>query len=163
MLRTHPFVCSLPKSEADALNAQSGRMYTDMLVCQYRVYRRQGVWLRPEHGERWQDAHGGPTTLHAHSRDAAQQGFYTACKTAKACRDIGLDVKYPYHRKRWRTTVWKPSGIRLQDGSVRLARARGLAPVTVPLPPHLHTLPLAAFRRRGWSGSEWRSTTSGSW
>jgi hypothetical protein len=95
MLRPHQFVGCLPKSEADALNAESGRLDTDMLVCHYRVYRRQGVWLRSAHGERWEDTHGGPTTLHAHSRDAAQQGFSTACKTANACRDLGLDVQYP--------------------------------------------------------------------
>jgi hypothetical protein len=93
MLRTVQCSCTLHKADADALNAESGRIYTDMLVCHYRVYRKQGIWLRPEHGERWQDAHGGPTTLHAHSRDAAQQGFYKACKTAKACRDAGLDVE----------------------------------------------------------------------
>jgi hypothetical protein len=137
MLRTVQFVCTLPKDEADALNAESGRLYTDLLDRQYRIYRRQGIWLRPEQGERWEDRHGGPTTLHAHSRDAAQQGFYTACKTAKACKAAGLDTKYPYHRKLWRTTIWKTSGIRLQDGALRLARARGLTPVTVPLPPHL--------------------------
>ena len=95
MLRTVQCACTLPKDEADALNAESGRLYTDMLVCHYRVYRRKGVWLRPELGERWQDAHGGPTTLHAHSRDAAQQGFYKACTTAKACQAAGLDTRYP--------------------------------------------------------------------
>ena len=95
MLRTVQFGCTLPKDEADALNAESGRLYTDMLVCHYRIYRHKGVWLRPELGERWQDAHGGATTLHAHSRDAAQQGFYKACKTAKACQAAGLDTRYP--------------------------------------------------------------------
>lgn len=122
MLRTVQFACTLPKAEADALNAESGRIYTDMLVSHYRIYRRQGHWLKAEHGERWEDAHGGPTTLHAHSRDAAQQGFYAACKTARACKQAGLDTKYPYHRKRWRTTIWKRSGIRLQAGIVLLAR-----------------------------------------
>jgi putative transposase len=135
MLRTVQFGCTLPKDEADALNAESGRL------------RHTGVWLRPEQGERWEDAHGGPTTLHAHSRDAAQQGFYKACTTAKACQAAGLDTNYLYHRKRWRTTVWKTSGIRLQDSALRLARARGLAPVTVPLPPQLRTRSLAAFRQ----------------
>jgi hypothetical protein len=100
----------------------------------------------PSRGERWEDAHGGPTTLQAHSRDAAQQGFYTACTTAKACQAVGLDTKYSYHRKRWRTTVWKASGIRLQDSALRLARARGLAPVVVSLPSHLSAVPAAAFR-----------------
>ena len=62
MLRTVQCACTLSKDEADALNAESGRLYTDMLVCHYRIYRHKGVWLRPELGERWQDAHGGPTT-----------------------------------------------------------------------------------------------------
>jgi putative transposase len=93
MLRTVQFACSLPKADADALNAESGRVYTDMLVCYYRVYRKQVVWLAPKSGERLEDALGGPSTLHAHSRDAAQQGFYKACKTAKACRQPGLEAK----------------------------------------------------------------------
>src|SRR5215469_6917666 len=103
MLRTVQFTCSVPKADADALNAESGRIYTNMLVRHYRLYRKQGVWLAPRLGERLEDALGGPTNLHAYSRDAAQQGFYKACKTARACRQQGLDVKYPHHRKRWRT------------------------------------------------------------
>ena len=145
MLRTVQFVCTLPKPEADALNAESGRIYTDMLVSHYRLYRKQGVWLKRENGERWEDLHGGPTTLHAHSRDAAQQGFYKACKTARACRQLGLDVNYPYKRKRWRTTYWKQLGMRLHTGVLCLARARGLPPVEVALPTHLRALPQAAF------------------
>ena len=145
MLRTVQFSCTLPKPEADALNAESGRIYSDMLVSHYRLYRKQGVWLTHENGERWEDLHGGPTTLHAHSRDAAQQGFYKACKTARACRQMGLEVKYPYKRKRWRTTCWKKLGIRLHAGILRLSRARGLPPVKVALPSHLLALPDTAF------------------
>ena len=95
MLRTAQCTCTLPTDKADALNAESGRLYTDMLVCQSRISRRMGVWLPPEQGQRWQDAHGGATMLHAHSRDAAQQGFSTACTTARACQQAGLDTKYP--------------------------------------------------------------------
>src|SRR5579862_1195914 len=144
MLRTVQFACSLPKTEADALNAESGRIYTDMLVRHYRLYRKQGVWLAPRSGERLEDALGGPTTLHAHSRDAAQQGFYKACKTAKACKAAGMDTKYPHWRKRFRTTIWKsPKGITRQGAALLLGRARGLAPVQVALPSHLVSLPTA--------------------
>src|SRR6516165_8932360 len=122
MLSTVQFPCSLPKAEADVLNAESGRIYTDMLVQHYRRYRKQGVWLSQKCGERLEDALGGPTTLHAHSRDAAQQGFYKACKTAKACRELGLQVRYPHKRKHFRTTIWKRAGIRLKDGKLLLAR-----------------------------------------
>lgn len=145
MLRTIQFACTLPKSEADALNAESGRIYTDMLVSHYRLYRKQGVWLTHENGERWEDLHGGSTSLHAHSRDAAQQGFYKACKTARACRQVGLAVKYPYKRKRWRTTCWKKLGLHRHAGHLSLSRARGLPPVNVALPPNLLPLPAAAF------------------
>ncbi len=145
MLRTVQFACTLPKAEADALNAESGRVYTDILVQHYRRYRKQGIWLSPKSGERLEDALGGPTTLHAHSRDAAQQGFYKACKTAKACRDLGLEVNYPHKRKRFRTTIWKRTGIRKQAGMLLLARARGLPPLLVALPVHLSDLPVSAF------------------
>jgi putative transposase len=145
MLTTAHFACSLPKDDADALNAESGRVYTDTLVQHYRIFRKQGVWLSQKSGERLEDATGGPTTLHAHSRDAAQQGFYKACKTAKACRELGLDTHYPHKRKRFRTTIWKHTGIRKRAGTLLLARAKGLPPVSVPLPTHLSALPATAF------------------
>ena len=145
MLRTVQFACTLPKPEADALNAESGRVYTDMLVRHYRLYRKQGVWLAPRTGERLEDALGGPTSLHAHSRDAAQQGFYKACKTAKACKQAGMDTKYPHRRKRFRTTIWKSTGMRLQAGVLLLARAKGLSAVQVSLPSHLLPLPASAY------------------
>src|SRR5260221_1184697 len=145
MLRTVQFACTLPKSEADELNLDSGHIYTDMLVRHYRLYRKQGVWLAPKSGERLEDALGGPTSLHAHSRDAAQQGFYKACKTARACRQQGLDVKYPHRRKRFRTTIWKRTGISRTARTLVLARARGLAPVLFTLPPNLLVLSEAGF------------------
>ena len=145
MLRTVQFACTLPKAEADALNTESGRVYTDMLVQHYRCYRKQGIWLSPNGGERLEDALGGSTTLHAHSRDAAQQGFYKACKTAKVCRALGLEANYPHKRKRFRTTIWKHTGIRKQAGTLALARARGLPPLLVTLPAPLAALPVSAF------------------
>jgi putative transposase len=59
---------------------------------------------------------------------------------------VGLEVKYPHKRKRWRTTIWKsPKGIRVQAGMLLLSLARGLAPVQVRLPTNLLPLPAAAF------------------
>jgi putative transposase len=100
MIRTHIFPCSLSRAAADALNRESGRIYTAVMVRHYRVYRKKGQWLSPGAGERIEDS-TGPTLLHAHSRDAAQQGYYKACKTARTLRKQGdLDVRYPYRRKR---------------------------------------------------------------
>ena len=145
MIRTHVLSCKLPKAEADALNRESGRVYTQTLVWHYRIYRRKGIWLSPNADGRLNDYFGGDTILHAHGRDAAQQGFYKACKTARTCRKMGMDVKYPHKRKFWRTTVWKNTGIRVRDGSLLLARARGTQPIPVNLPAPLSALPLQAF------------------
>jgi putative transposase len=74
------------------------------------------------------------------------RAFYKACKTARACRDVGLDVKYPHKRKHWRTTIWKaPKGIRVPAGTLLLSRARGFAPIQVRLPNNLLPLAAAAF------------------
>jgi putative transposase len=133
MIRTHRVPCTLPKAEADALNRESGRVYSETLVWHYRLYRRQGIWLSPAQAEKLGDLLSG-TTLHAHSRDAAQQGFYRACKTAQAGRASGRKTRYPRKRQFYRTTVWKRSGIRVRAGVVLLSRARGLAPVSLPWP-----------------------------
>lgn len=114
MIRTHILPCRVPKAEADALNCESGRIYTRALVEHYRVYRQTGHWLSPGGLEHLVDAYEQetPRLLHAHSVDAAQQGFVQACHTARACRALGLATRYPYRRKLWRTTIWKTSGIR---------------------------------------------------
>src|SRR6266545_485780 len=142
VIRTHMLPCAIPRAEADALNRESGRVYTETLVWHYRIYRRKGIWLSPGAAERLGD-YLSPTTLHAHSRDAAQQAFYKACKTAKANR--GMGAKYPHKRKYYRPTIWKNSGIRVQNGAVLLARARGLTPIVVALPPAFQAFGKAAF------------------
>jgi putative transposase len=75
MIRTHLFPCSLSRAEADALNRESGRIYTAVLVRHYRVYRKKGHWLSPGAGERVEDS-TGPTLLHAHRREQCRGALY---------------------------------------------------------------------------------------
>jgi putative transposase len=144
MMRVQTFPCSLDKAEADALNRESGRIYTAVLVWHYRIYRRTGHWLSEYAAKRLEDYLGGITTLHAHSRDAAQEGFYDACKVAKRQRQAGLEMRYPHRRRFSRTTTWKTTGMR---GVILLARARGLELVQVALPSHLLACPANAFKQ----------------
>lgn len=145
MIRTHTLPCSLPRHEADALNAESGRLYSLTLLWHWRIYRRKGIWLSQSAAEKLGDFMS-QTTLHAHSRDAAQQGFYRACTTIRTLKKQGdTDARYPSRRKRYRTTVWKNTGIRMKGGHLRLARAKGLPPVSIQLPPDLAHVPPAAF------------------
>ncbi len=81
--------------------------------------------------------------MHAHSIDAAEQGFPKACKTARANRDDG--AHYPHKRKFWRTTIWKNTGIRKRDGALLLACARGQDSVQLMLPSNLASIPAASF------------------
>src|SRR5262249_6271055 len=142
MIRPHIIPCTLPKPTADALNRASASIYTRTLVTHYRVYRKRGKrtrhWLSQFAAMRLNDylTRFDPPLLHAHSKDAAQEAFYKACKTTKANRHSG--AKYPHKRKPYRTTVWKQSAIRHQDHRLLLSRAKGLPPITVELPDHLH-------------------------
>jgi putative transposase len=145
MIRTHFISCTLPRDLANALNRESGRIYTEMLVTHYRVYRQTSYWLARKDGERLNDFYNAAKSklLHAHSIDAAQQGFYKACKTAKLNRHLG--AKYPHWRKFYRTTVWKSTGIRHDGDTLLLALARGRAPLQLPLPVGLRNLASDSF------------------
>ncbi|HKB49239.1 MAG TPA: hypothetical protein VKC57_16145, partial [Ktedonobacterales bacterium] len=141
------FPCALAKAEADALNRESGRVYTNVLVWHYRIYRRTGHWLSEYAAKRLEDYLGEATTLHAHSRDATQEGFYDACKVAKSQRQSGLDMRYPHPRKYYRTTTWKSTGIRVRGGMLLLARARGLEPIRVALPSNFLAHPASTYKQ----------------
>jgi putative transposase len=129
------------------LNRESGRVYTNVLVWHYRVYRRTRHWLSEYAAMRLEDYLGGPTMVHAHSRDAGQGAFYGACKVARSQQRMGLEMRYPHRRRCYRTTTWKNTGIRICDGVVLLARARGLEPVQVVLPANLLAYPATAYKQ----------------
>jgi putative transposase len=145
MIRTHVFSSSLPKDTADRLNRESGRIYTGVLVEHYRILRHSDHWLSPGAAEKLSD-YLSTTFLHAHSRDAAQQGFYKACKTAHAQKAAGMgQAHYPHHLKTFRTSIWKNTGIRKHDDVLLLSLARGHEPIRVPLPTELAVLPSESF------------------
>jgi len=149
MLRVIYFRAQINPSLADALNQESGRVYTDALVRHWRVYRRHGHWLSRKAASKLQDVElGASTLLHSHSLDAAREGFYQACRTARQCRQQGLENKYPYKRKRFRPTVWKHSAIRRAGAAMllSLARGHGLSPIRVRLPAQLRELAVEAIR-----------------
>ena len=125
MIRTVVFRCHLSQKEADALNRESGRIYSRVMVEHYRIYRKKGIWLNNAQAEKLDDVYHGheAALLHSHSIDASQQGFYKACKTAKTNKADGLPgARYPHKRKHYRTTVWKNTGIRLKDNRTKAER-----------------------------------------
>jgi putative transposase len=137
MLRTRILPCDLPRAACDALNAASGAIYTGVMVWHWRTIRRKGHWLSEKTAYRWADRRS-TAALHAHSIDAAQQGFYRACAVARALRKAGFaDVRFPYHRRKFRTTIWKVTGIRREGDVLILSGGRGNRPIAIRLPVEL--------------------------
>jgi putative transposase len=141
---TYQFACHLPHEIADALNAESARIYNAVMVEHWRIYRKKGIWLRQGAAEKLHDFYDKetPKLLHSHSIDAIQQAFYKACKTTRTLRKNGDEqARYPYKRRRYRTTIWKSSGVyRVNNGVLYLSLADGLQRLAVPLPAHLTQL-----------------------
>ncbi len=135
MILTKVFRATQPKSLLDECNKESGRIYTRTMVEHWRIYRKHNVWLSQFDDMYINDFLFKETTLHAHSRDAAQEAFAKAVKTTHALRKAGFpDAQFPHKIKYWKTTIWKNTGIRVWEGVAFLARARGLEPIRVQLP-----------------------------
>ncbi|HEV8192565.1 MAG TPA: hypothetical protein VGP82_13945 [Ktedonobacterales bacterium] len=62
MMRVQAFPCALAKADADALKRASGRIYRNVLIWPYRIYRRTGHWRSEDAAKRLEEYLGGPTT-----------------------------------------------------------------------------------------------------
>ena len=163
MILTQTFRATQPKSLLDECNRESGRIYTRTMVEHWRIFRKHNVWLSQFDDMHMNDFLFKETTLHAHSRDAAQEAFAKAVKTTHALRQAGFsDAEFPHKIKYWKTTSWKNTGIRVREGVALLARARGLDPIYVPLPFDLQGLSFVEARlvyNRKTSHYEWHFVT----
>lgn len=163
MILTQVFRAAQPKSLLDECNLESGRIDTRTMVEHWRIYRKHEVWLSKFDDMKMNDFLFKETTLHAHSRDAAQEAFAKAVKTTHALRKAGFaDAQFPHKTKFWKTTIWKNTGIRVRDGVAFLARARGLEPICVQLPSDLQGLSFVEARlvyNRKKSHYEWHFVT----
>lgn len=69
MIRTHIIPCKLPKAVCDALNEESGRIYSQVLVYHWRTYRKKQIWLSSRSAKKINDylRRGIPSGLYAHT------------------------------------------------------------------------------------------------
>jgi putative transposase len=159
MIRTHILPCALPRPVADALNRASGAIYTSVLVCHWRVVRHKGHWLSEKAGTRWSDSQLPVKPLHAHSLDAAQQGFYHACRTTRALRKVGMpEATFPHWRKRFRTTIWKNTAIKKVGAMLTLSNGKGNLPITLTVPRDLADVLRILEVRLVYDRKAWRYT-----
>lgn len=143
MIRTYTVPCDLPKEQADALNLASGRIYSGIVARHWRLLRKKGLWLSEKTLTKLSDLRLADKDLamHAHSIDAAQQGFFKACKTTRALRKAGFpEANFPWRNKKFRTTIWKNTAIKFKLGKLELSAGAGNPKISIDLPEALHNV-----------------------
>jgi putative transposase len=140
MIRTHILPCHLPLAEADALNLASGRIYSGIVSRHWRLLKQKGLWLSQKSLTKLSDLRWSERDLplHAHTIDAAQQGFFKACRTTRALRKAGQpEAHFPWHTPKYRTTIWKNTSFRHRGATLELSNGTGNPRLTIPLPTEL--------------------------
>lgn len=143
MIRTQIVPCKLNKEICDSLNLASGRIYSGIVSRHWRLLKQKGLWLKEKSLTKLSDMRlaNRDLPLHAHSIDAAQQGFFKACVTTRAIRKAGYpETKFPWRSKKFRTTIWKNTAIKFNDGVVRLSNGQGNSRIEIALSIHLHSV-----------------------
>lgn len=125
-------------SQCQALRAEAGRLWTDLVTLHTRA-RAHGQWLSA--GELEQATKGGQYALHSQSVQALCQKFSANVETATALRtqeqaESGrMQTQYPHHAKPYQTVVWKDQALTLlPSGQLRLPTGGQRPPVLLPLP-----------------------------
>lgn len=143
MIRTHILPCTLPKAPCDALNLHSGRIYSGIVSRHWRLLRQKDLWLSEKALTKLSDLRlaSRDIPMHAHSIDAAQQGFFHACRTTRALRKAGFpEARFPWRQKKFRTTVWKNTAIKCKGTTLELSTGAGRPKVCIALPTQLHAV-----------------------
>lgn len=143
MIRTHILPCRLPHATCDALNLSSGRIYSGIVSRHWRLLRQKDLWLSEKALTKLSDLRWASrdVSMHAHSIDAAQQGFFNACRTTRALRKAGFsEVRFPWRQKKFRTTVWKNTAIKRKGTTLELSTGARREKLSIALPAVLHTV-----------------------
>lgn len=142
MIRTQIVPCKLNKEICDSLNLASGRIYSGIVSRHWRLLKQKGLWLKESTLTRLSDIRPSVQAhaMHAHSIDAAQQGFFKACTTTRALRKAGIEANFPWRSKKFRTTIWKNTAIKLVNGVVRLSNGQGNQRIEIALPNNLSNI-----------------------
>jgi putative transposase len=150
MIRTYSINCKLKKEIADALNLNSGRIYSGIVARHWRLLRQKGLWLSEKALTKLSDLRlaNKDLSMHAHTIDAAQQGFFKACKTTRALRKAGFpEANFPWRSKKFRTTIWKNTAVKFKAGVLELSTGAGNPKIVISLPETLqHVLQFLEVR-----------------
>jgi putative transposase len=141
MIRTHIVPCKLNKAICDGLNLHSGRIYSGIVSRHWRLLKQKGLWLSERSLTKLSDLRWASRDMpmHAHTIDAAQQGFFKACKATRALRKTGFpEAHFPWRTKKFRTTIWKNTAIKCKTGKLELSTGARNPKIVIVLPNALH-------------------------
>jgi len=143
MIRTYIVPCDLKRIHADSINLNSGRIYSGIVSRHWRLLKQKGLWLSEKTLTKLSDMRlaNKEIEMHAHTIDAAQQGFFKACKTTRALRKAGFpEANFPWRSKKFRTTTWKNTGVKFKGGRLELSTGAGNPKILVKLPEALWSM-----------------------
>ena len=143
MIRTYAIRCQLDKETCDTLNLNSGRIYSNIVSRHWRLLRQKGLWLSEKSLTKLSDLRlaGKDLPMHAHTIDAAQQGFFKACKTTRALRKAGFpEAHFPWRSKKFRTTIWKNTAIKFKVGKLEMSSGAAHRKIVIDLPESLWSM-----------------------
>ncbi len=112
----------------DQLALECGRLYTQNLVCFWRVVRKKEIWLKPSSMMRWHSS----DKLHAHTADAVVQSFFSAMSGWREARKSNSSLKPPYKLKKYFKIEWKSSAIRIKNGMLALSNGKKTPAIVLP-------------------------------
>jgi putative transposase len=142
MIRTYIVPCDLKKEHADSINLNNGRIYSGIVSRHWRLLKQKGLWLSEKSLTKLSDLRlaNKEIEMHAHTIDAAQQGFFKACKTTRALRKVGIEANFPWRHKKFRTTCWKNTGIKFKAGRLELSTGSCNPKIYIKLPESLWSM-----------------------
>jgi hypothetical protein len=92
MILTHSFPASQPKDLLDALNRESRRTYSRMVVTHWRIYRKKGVWLSPSAATRLNDDQPGRPLYTRTVAMPLSRAFSRLARPRAVCAGLGLAI-----------------------------------------------------------------------
>lgn len=130
----------------DQLALECGKLYTQNLVCFWRVVRKKNIWLKPSSMMRWHSS----DKLHAHTADAVVQSFFSAMSGWREARKFNHKLKPPYKLKKFFKIQWKKSAIRVKNGMLALSNGKKTPALILPW-----SFELPTIVEIGWDGKQY--------
>ena len=135
IMRTYKLKLNI-SSGLETLNAQSASVWNECLKLKEMWDYTHGYSYTCKACELWMDKQLSKTQhLHSQSRQAVRERYFKSWEAFFALRKNGdAKAKPPHREKKYQTTTWKKSAIRVKDGVLILSNGKDNQPLEIPIP-----------------------------